>query len=241
MLNKLWLLLCATLLVLSCKNKTASSGSAANDSTPPAIHSTPDDTVTIGNKTFLVYLIEKSDFDKYPYTSPDTSEAAALAKDPSVKRQGDKLVIRLDNGKERILTNNLGGDEENFLDYTYTGNYPSIKRKGFHLSYYEGSGFALVNTQNGDSMITWSAPAISPDKKYMITASMDLVAAFDPNGFELYSIGNNNEIKKLGEVTLEKWGPGLVQWINNKTLISEYITISEEGNTQVQYVKMVMQ
>lgn len=241
MLNKLWLPLCATLLVLGCKNKSANSGSAAKDTTPPAIHSTPDDTVTIGNKTFLVYLIEKADFDKFPYTSPDTSEAAALAKDTSVKRQGNKLVIKLGNGKERILNNNMEGDEENFLVYNYAGNYPSVNRKGFHLSYYEGSGFELVNTQNGDSMVTWSAPAISPDKKYMITASMDLVAAFDPNGFELYSIGNNNEVKKLGEITLEKWGPGLVQWINNTTLISEYITIGEEGDTQVQYVKMVMQ
>ncbi|RFS24526.1 hypothetical protein DVR12_04775 [Chitinophaga silvatica] len=239
MFNKLWLLLCATLIVFGCKNKSHDQSSVANDSTPPAIHSTPDDTVSIGNKTFLVYFIEKADFDKYPYPAMDTSEAAALAKDSTVKRDNGKLIIRLENGKERILTSNIH-DEENFIDYSYIANYPSIKRKGFHLSYYEGSGFALVSTVNGDSMITWAAPAISPDKQYIITASMDLVAAFDPNGFELFSI-NNNDIKKIGEANLEKWGPGLVQWISNNTLISEYITVNDDGNTQVQYVKMVMQ
>jgi hypothetical protein len=52
---------------------------------------------------------------------------------------------------------------------------------------------------------------------------------------------NNNDIKSIGENNLDDWGPGMVQWINNKTVLSEYITISEEGNTQVRYIKMVMQ
>lgn len=241
MMNKLWFLLCAcTITILSCKSKTADKAStAANDSTPPAINNTPDDTVQLGNKTFFVYFIEKADFDKFPLTPVDSNETDVLAKDTLVKREGNKLTIRLENGKQRIMANN-NSDGEDYIGYTYAGNYPSIKRKGFFVSYYEGSAFELVNILNGDSQVTWSAPAISPDKKYILTASMDLVAAFDPNGFQLFSV-NGNDIKAVGEASIDDWGPGLVHWINNKTVLSEYITIDEEGNTQIRYVKMVMQ
>lgn len=241
MMNKLWFLLCAcTIVLFSCKQKTADkTNTAANDSTPPAINSTPDDTVQLGDKTFFVYFIEKTDFDKFPLPAADSNEIAVLTKDTSVKRDGNKLTIQLTNGKQRVMANNTS-DGEDYIGYTYAGNYPAIKRKGFFVTYYEGSAFELVNSDNGDSMMTWSAPSVSPNKKYMVTASMDLVAAFDPNGFQLFTI-NGNDIKAAGEANLDDWGPGLVQWINNKTLLSEYITIDEEGNTQIRYVKMVMQ
>jgi hypothetical protein len=241
MMNKLWFLCCAaTILVLGCKNKQANNtATTANDSTPPAIHNIPDDTVQMGNKTFFVYFIEKADFDKFPLPTIDSSETDVLAKDSLVKREGSRLTIQLQNGKQRIMANN-NSEGEDYIGYTYAANYPAIKRKGFFISYYEGSAFELVNTINGDSMVTWSAPSVSPDKKFIITASMDLVAAFDPNGFQLFSV-NNNDIKAVGEVSLEDWGPGMVQWINNKTILSEYITINEDGNTQIRYVKMVMQ
>ncbi|MGO4289964.1 hypothetical protein [Chitinophaga sp. RAB17] len=241
MMNKLWFLLCAaTILVLGCKNKQAgNTTTAANDSTPPAIHNIPDDTLQMGSKTFFVYFIEKKDFDKYPLPPVDSNETDVLAKDTLVKREGTRLTIQLQNGKQRVMANN-SSEGEDYIGYTYAANYPVIKRKGFFVTYYEGSAFELVNALNGDSMMTWSAPAISPDKKYLLTSSMDLVAAFDPNGFQLFSV-NNNDIKPVGEVSLTDWGPGMVQWINNKTILSEYITIDEEGNTQIQYVKMVMQ
>ncbi|MFY0252381.1 hypothetical protein ACDQ55_00355 [Chitinophaga sp. 30R24] len=241
MMNKLWFLLCASIvLVLGCKNKaTDHKAIATNDSTPPAINSIPDDTVQLGDKTFFVYFIEKADFDKFPLPPVDSSEADVLAKDSLVKREGNKLVIQLQNGKQRIMTNN-NSDGDDYIGYTYAANYPAIKRKGFFVAYYEGNGYELINALDGDSMMTWSAPSISPDKKYMVTASMDLVAAFDPNGFQLFSI-NNNEIKQIGEANLDDWGPGMVQWINNKTILSEYITINDDGNTQIRYVKMVMQ
>lgn len=240
MMNKLWFLLCAgIILALGCKTKNKNNAATANDSTPRAIHSTPDDTIQLGDKTFFVYFIEKADFDKFPLPPSDSNEAQVLAKDTLVKREGNKLTIQLQNGKQRILADNSNEGEE-YIGYTYAANYPSINRKGFFVSYYEGSAFALVNTLDGDSMITWSAPAISPDKKYIMTACMDLVAAFDPNGFQLFSV-NNNEIKPVGEANLDDWGPGMVQWINDKTLLSEYITINEEGNTQIRYVKLVMQ
>lgn len=239
MMTKLWFLLCAgTLLVLGCKHKAADN-TTANDATPPAIHNIPDDTVQMGNKTFFVYFIEKEDFDKYPLPQVDSSEEDVLKKDSLVKREGNKLTIRLENGKQRVMANN-NSDSDDYIGYTYVANYPAIKRKGFIVTYYEGSGFELVSIVNGDSMITWSAPAVSPDKKYLLTASMDLVAAFDPNGFQLFSV-DNGAVKPVGEISLTDWGPGMVQWINNKTILSEYITIDEEGVTQIQYVKMVMQ
>ncbi|MBS0029405.1 hypothetical protein ACTJJ0_16085 [Chitinophaga sp. 22321] len=241
MMNKLWSLLCAaTILALGCKNKqTGNTANSSNDSTPPAINSIPDDTVQLGNKTFLVYFIEKADFDKYPLPPVDSSEADVLAKDTLVKRSSNKLTIQLQNGKQRVMANN-SSEGEDYIGYTYAANYPAINRKGFFVTYYEGSGFELVNALNGDSMMTWSAPYLSPDKKYILTASMDLVAAFDPNGFQLFSV-NNNEIKAVGEANLDDWGPGMVQWINNKTILSEYITINDDGNTQIRYIKMVMQ
>ncbi|MCW3463262.1 hypothetical protein [Chitinophaga nivalis] len=201
----------------------------------------PMDTIQLGTKTFYVYAIDQATFEKYPPIPLDSNENEALLKDTLVKRSGDKLIFKLENGKEQVLTNNQS-EGDDYVNYTYLTNYPQIKQKGVLLNYYEGMGYTLVNTQNGDTVYTWSPAVISPDKKYLVTASMDLVAAFDPNGFQLYEISPNYQVKLIGEKYLEKWGPVDVQWIDNKTLICKHVTIDDNTmETRVKYVKLVMQ
>ncbi|WP_143304911.1 hypothetical protein [Chitinophaga vietnamensis] len=234
------LLICAIpCLLWSCGNRAGKDKTTAAGDIP-ATSATPIDTVTLGNKTFFVYNIDSVTFEKYPQPAMlDSSEQDALKKDSTVKRNGEKLSFRLANGKELTLTNNTS-DEEGFTSYSYIANLPQIKRKGVYVTYNESNDFLLVNPDNGDTLHTWSAPILSPDKKYLLCASLDLVAAFVPNGFQLFSL-DNGKITYVGEENLEDWGPSSVKWVNDKTILCEYITINEDGNTQANYVKLVMQ
>lgn len=252
MKNMLFLLSIAVILLWGCtqsatktdETAVAADTAAATAKDPFAPDAAPVgkaiDTVHAGNKTFIVYFIDKATFDQYPQPIPDTSEKNALAKDTSVTRIGSDLYIRLANNKQLILSSNSVDDGDAYIRFKFTGDYPAIKRKGFEVTYYEADGFELVNPENGDTLLTWTAPVISPDKKYFICATQDLIEGYNPNGFQLFEV-NNNDIKLTGEVHLRKWGMEKAQWIDNKTIISTYQTEQDRDNDIVRYVKLVMQ
>ncbi|MFB6455189.1 hypothetical protein ACE38W_07970 [Chitinophaga sp. Hz27] len=208
----------------------------------PATSEEPIDTLELANKKFLVYTIDSAVFEKFKAQPIDTSEALALSRDTSVKRNGPSLQFRLENGKTLTLTDNDSESDttDTFAHYLYVSNYPEIHRKGVIVYYYESQDYLLVDTRNGDTLHIWAEPIFSPDKKHLLCASMDLVAAFMPNGFQWYDI-NKDSIVYKGEANLEKWGPTETKWVDPKTILCQYITIDEEGNTQSSYVKLVMQ
>lgn len=208
----------------------------------PATSDTPIDTLELAGKTFLIYTIDSTVFESFPLQPQDTSEAMALAKDSTVKRSGSSLQFTLQNGKTVTLTDkDLDPENEgDIVHFMYVSNYPEINRKGIVAYYYESQDFLLLDTRTGDTLHIWTEPIFSPDKKHILCASMDLVAAFMPNGFQLYDIGKDS-IRYKGEANLEKWGPTETKWVDEKTILCRYITIDDEGNTQSTHVKMVMQ
>lgn len=230
---------------------TACSGPAekANtDSTtvaaPATTASQPLDTLKMGNKTFLVYALEQSPFEKLQDTTAEvrdsSAEALLLQQDSAfARRKGHTLFLRLNNGQTVPLEDNTAEDG-NFTNFTYKGYYSDIRHFGAFVGYYEGSGYLLVNQQTGEKINTWAPPVISPDKKYILCPSKDLEAGFDNNGFELLSY-NNGKIDSLGEIALTKWAPGRIKWIDNTTLVAEYVTVNEQMQEQVRPVKLVMQ
>ena len=245
MYKNLFYLMAAVTLLWSCgQQKGNKSGdkdaSGVVMADVPATSETPVDTITLANKTFFVYTIDSAVFEKFKLPPQDTSEAQVLSKDTTVKRNGTSLLFKLKNGKTLTLTDNDNDSSASFGHYMYVANYPEINKKGVIVYYYESQDFLLVDNRNGDTLHIWAEPIFSPDKKHFLCASMDLVAAFLPNGFQLYDIDKDN-IKYAGEANLETWGPTQTKWVDPKTILCQYISIDEEGNTQSKYVKLVMQ
>ncbi|MBC9930802.1 hypothetical protein [Chitinophaga qingshengii] len=246
--NILWLLLFVP-LVYACNNSGKQTGTdstqTTHDTTAPEtpVTVTHDyiDTIQVGNKKFLVSFIDKATYDQYPAYQPsgDTSERNALAKNPGVKRVGEQLEFSLGNGAQKIRANN-GEDDDDFVRYSYAGYYPDLHRHGMFIGYYEADGFELLNPDNGDTLNTWTAPIISPDKKYFICPNMDIEAGFNPNGFQLFEIDNKN-IRLVGQAELTKYGIDQVKWIDNKTFIAIYQTDEDIMHNRSRYVKLVMQ
>ncbi|WP_147243387.1 hypothetical protein [Chitinophaga flava] len=251
MIKRLLLLGLAVNLLWAC-NSGKSTGNATNDSAytskdstqsehPTSAHLNIIDTLKVGDKQLLVYLIDKATFEQYPaYKYPvDSSETRTLAKDSTVKRVGTSLVFQLTNGQQKVRADNEeeGGD---YVHYFYAGYYPALHRHVLSLTFYEGTGFELLNPDNGDTLNVWGPPAISPDKKYFMCSNMDIAAGFDVNGFQLFEINNKN-LRLVGDVSLEKYGIDKVQWIDNKTLIAIYQTQEDNANERTRYVKMVIQ
>lgn len=233
------------LIITSCANYNPAYKQAviSKPAKQPQKQEQPLDTFQIGSKTFLIYAMEESPFDPEPAIEADSAEIKLLNhKDGHVKRKGKELIITTDNGKQVVMTNkpDIDTDGENYTIYTYTGYLPDIKQHSINGTFYESMDFLLVSQTNGETISTWGPPIISPDKKYFICSSYDLDADLLPNGLQLYSY-LDGKITPIGEIELEKWGPGQIKWLDNNTLAAEYITLDSTMSKVIKPVKLVMQ
>lgn len=249
---KLFLLLpvIALALLTGCQHPPAAG--EQQDTSAIAVDSPPDplpaptekvlDTLHLGPQELIVYLSDKATYDSYPAV-PDidldsSSEKKRLLRDTTVKRIADTLYIKLANGKDTILRNNET-DDDTYVSYQYVADYPEINCKGFFVGYYEASGFLLVNTQTGKGEHCWDAPVLSPDRNLLMVPSEDLVAAFNPNGLQLYRV-NKNTVTLIGETELKNWAAGRMKWINQHTILTELITVDGNYERQVNYAKIIL-
>ncbi|SFD13256.1 hypothetical protein SAMN05518672_101635 [Chitinophaga sp. CF118] len=223
-------------------NNTATDSSSVAMATKSA--NIPTDTIQMGNQTFLIYALDESPFDEAPAVESDSAELKLLNhldKSGHVERIDDSLIITLDNGHQEVFESNIHPEhDDSYTEYTYTGYLPDIKQYGIYGTYYESTDFLLINQATGETVHTWGAPIISPDKKYFICSSYDLGADVIANGFQLFSY-LNGKIIPVGEINLENWGPGQVKWLDNKSLVVEAISMDAAMNKVVKPVRMVMQ
>lgn len=199
------------------------------------------DTFSVGNKHFSIQPLARSSFDKLDTPDYDSTEDSQIAKDRAhVKRQGDSLYITLNNGQTTLLANNIhSADDSNFANYFYAGYIPAIHQHLVFGSYYESSDYVLINADNGTITHVWGIPVISPDHKYIICPSVDLVAGFNSNGFQLFSYANNT-LTHEGDVEFSKWAPGQMKWLDNQSIEAEYIVLDDNMNEVPKPVKLVI-
>ncbi|ASZ14734.1 hypothetical protein KTO58_00050 [Chitinophaga pendula] len=221
-------------------SNTNSLASNSNSTTPTTNLATrPLDTLQMGNITFFLYPSDKQTFDQYPTPTPDTSETQQLAQTNLVKRTDEQtLLFQLANNKTRTIVNDSA--ENQFSTYHYSRHYPQIHKVGIHAFYFEDDNYILVDTNNGDTTHMWGEPTVSPDGKWVLSAARDIEAGFIPNGFQLFS-HHNGKLTYAGSKEVQNWGPGIVKWIDNKTLVIEYITSEMDTKDGKTYRKMVMQ
>lgn len=196
------------------------------------------DTFSVGNKFFTIYPLEHSSLGKLSDPVYDSAEANMYKDSAHLKRSGDTLIFTLDNGEKRTLVNNTKDDPDVYCNYMYGDYLPEIHHYLAFGTYYESNDCILVNADNGDITHVWGMPVISPDHKYIICASVDLEAHFNNNGFQLFSYRDNKLIPE-GDVQFDKWGPGRMKWLDDKTIETEYVVVDSEKEIP-KTVKLVM-
>ncbi len=230
--------------ILACNGQdaTVSTTDTAHIEEPPSTGKVPvnTDTFSVGNKSFAIYPLEHSSFEKLGTMDYDSAEYSLLIDDKDrVKRVGDSLIFTLSNGKTTVLANNTKEENDQYSIFFYAGYLPAIHQYLAYGGYYESNDYLLINSDNGDITHVWGVPAISPDHKHIICASIDLVAGVNFNGFQLFSYRDNKLVPE-GDVQFDKWGPGQMKWIDNKTIEAEYVVLDKDMNEVPKPVKLVM-
>ncbi|MFA6273977.1 MAG: hypothetical protein WC662_02345 [Candidatus Paceibacterota bacterium] len=182
---------------------------------------------------------------------PKNSNVKSIQQDVSlVRKDGNNLILKLDNGQEKILTDDLL--QENNRDngcnacYDFDKLYEDINIYGINIYLYEGIRYSLVNKNNGEEIDTISKKIIiSSDKKRIVSYDLDLEMG-DTNGFEIINIENNQLKSEIKVNPLEKrpqeiWGPSKITWLSDSEIeveksVMDYSKIPvNESPTGVKY------
>jgi len=134
-------------------------------------------------------------------------------------RAGLQLVISLANGRKKAYVDfpdekNHGaeGKRYNFVQY-----YPEIGYGLIAVQYYEGGTYYLVNMTNGNDKDIISTPKISPDRKRIAVANVDLESRFTPNVLSVFELRSDGLVTEFLEKPAD-WGPGNLRWENNQEI-----------------------
>lgn len=178
-----------------------------------------------GQFTFTFEPSTKKIYHQYPTKSfimPDSS---------GLRQEGLNWYALDMEGKEKlVLSGNDNEGFDSFVVYECLGSVKNLPYWVFKVNFYEGGMFTLVNKNTGEKIDLVSPPIISPDQKWLISVSSDLIAEFNFNGFVLLEI-KDQKLVKSAEVELKTKGIEDAKWIDNNTLsIKEtYIQNDEEA------------
>lgn len=151
-----------------------------------------------------------------------------------VEKKDGILILKLDNGKNHIIPDVVGEDDEYPVPgvdsynnsglsrfYSYDKLHEDINYYGITVSYNVGNAlgeyYLLVNKLNGNHVNLHSKNmVISPDKNRIVSYNQSI--SFDPNGFTILVKGKNGGFKTEAEVETNDWGPEGAKWISNKEI-----------------------
>lgn len=229
------------LIALACNNAPAEKKNTDSIASPVAADSANAarsiagiaDTFMIGGRSYFVVPLVPSPFEKEAAEDGremDEVELMALKQDTAVKRRGDTLLLPVENGEPVAMVNNKS-DGDDYAQYHYDSFLPEINSYCLIGSYYEAGDYILLNRSTGANIHVWGKPVISPDKRMLICPSFDIEAGFIPNGFQLFT-NNNGKLENMGDVSIDKWGPGRVKWLDNYTVAIEqkWNNLNEAGD-----------
>lgn len=166
-----------------------------------------------------------------------------------VKKEDDKLIFQLDDGKETILQDVLGetdvypgtGATENQSKdsrfYTFDKLYDDINHYGVNVGYYVGmdssSFYLLINKKNGNQVSVVSKKIIiSPDRRKVVSYNLDLESGFTFNGFNILNLKGDN-FRKEFQLEPTDWGPSNARWINDSEVEFEKTVLKGDYNEEI--------
>ncbi len=150
-------------------------------------------------------------------TPVDSLEKAAISKHSNIISATDSAIwVKLLNGKTLKL-NRYGNTIDHswcyFEAYSEQANCVLI-----HVYYIEGDEYILINRKNGFAAGILGKPYFAPDIRSFITASMDIIAEFNFNGIEYYTV-QADTFRKEFELPMGWCGPVQAKWLTDGTAI----------------------
>ncbi|MCB2378923.1 hypothetical protein LGH70_15085 [Hymenobacter sp. BT635] len=165
-------------------------------------------TVSVQRTTLAVW--QKAQPDPLP-ALPDSVDSPTIAQTGGrVQRLGQALTFKAANGRTVTLQNDTT-DGEDAVVYMYWGSLPKAHQWVANAWLYEGRAVVLIDQRTGQRTNIWGHPSTSPDGQYILASSSDLVATFDPNGFQLLQIRPGGP-QLVWQRELANWGPAAVRW-----------------------------
>jgi len=170
-------------------------------------------------------------------------ETLFLARFPQyAQREADQLVLTLFSGAEMRLQDVRAGSYETDRVYSFHGYLEPIGSFLIHVLLWEGDGYLLIDTQSGAQHWLDAPPLLSPNGQRFLTASMDVMAGYNPNRVQIYRV-------VTGSIELEwslepgDWGPAEAAWLDNQTIrvvrskLAPSFTLYEAGTILLKYAE----
>lgn len=166
-----------------------------------------------------------------------------------IKKEGNKLILPLDNGTEKVIldvagkgdiiseTNTNENKSEDTRIYIFDKFYKEINYYGVIVRYYVGmdnsSFYLLINKKNGNEISLPSEKLIiSPNKQRIVSYNVDLISGFTTNGFNIFNLKDGNSYKEY-EYYPKDWGPSNVKWINDSELEFEKTKLNDNFEEEI--------
>jgi len=155
-----------------------------------------------------------------------------------------KPKVRIDKTDRFVILNNnqeikLSPDStSNEAEYTFDKIFKKQNQILFRVQWEEGGNYFLLNTLTGEKTYTIGRVFFSPNSKYLISINDDIEAGYSSNGFQLFSVDKNNNLKVIWSYEPD-WGPEEIVWIDNGTLIIKgYYFYGENHEKKIFYKKL---
>ncbi|MFA6056209.1 MAG: hypothetical protein WC769_12640 [Thermodesulfovibrionales bacterium] len=151
------------------------------------------------------------------------------------KLDDKKVILKLDDGKEKVYENNYTEGWATFMVYDFIGYNKDINSYEISLSNYDGGmTYLLVNKSSGDEIYLPGEIIISPNKEkifsYVASESADM-----NNGFAIVNLKDSHFQKEL-EINLN-WFPVAANWASDTELeitkISSFEDFRSFNNAEV--------
>lgn len=170
------------------------------------------------------------DSDADSAASPIVSEVRArekslLEQHPDLgRRDGNALVLNRTDGQIELLEDVQEDSRSEGVVYAVHDYLPSIKAVIVHTIFWEGDGYLFVDQKSGRRTYLDAAPVLSPGGHHLVTASMDLATAYNPNRLQIWRLGTSGPELEW-EWEAEDWAPDDPRWLNETT-----VTFSKHSN-----------
>ena len=187
-------------------------------------------------------IISKKEFD----STRSSTNKFLTTHNSAVSSKDSVITIAVGNGLNKVYVSSPNA-EENLKVYKYIGHIDLLNAYLLTIDYYEGTEYMLYNAGTGKELISFNDyPYISPDGKYIVSVYTN---PYDQTtDFQLYTITNNQKIRRELETSFSNWmvalEPQEVFWKNNSTLVMKVLHAkafwNENGdlNKNYQYLEM---
>jgi hypothetical protein len=135
-----------------------------------------------------------------------------------VVRDGLRLELRA--GKRLVVLKDDCSDSESYARYSFEGHLTDISYLLVSVTSYEGGGYLLINERSGTQESISGTPLVSPDKKRIVTTSMDFMAGYSNKTIEVWRLTVAGLEEEYSYDTFKEnvCGASNARWLDNKTI-----------------------